>query len=98
MKEILLKYGIPEEIVYAIIILIKSAAIDSGLSINTEKTEYININQKNNIQMKSIYVSVINKGEYFKYLGSYIRSTKRDVNIRISKSYAALNRMNIIWK
>ena len=76
---------------------IESAAKEIGLSINTDKTEYININQNNNMQMKSICGSVINEVEYFKYLGSYIRSTKRDVNIRISKAWAALNSMNIIW-
>ena len=35
------------------------------------------------MKMKSICGSVIK--EDFKYLGSYIRSTKRDVNIRIAK-------------
>ena len=46
--------------------------------------------------MKSISGSIIN--EDFKYIGSYIRSTKRDVNIRIAKAWAALNSMNTIWK
>ena len=48
--------------------------------------------------MKSICGSIINEVEDFKYLGSYIRSTKRDVNIRIAKAWAALNSMNTIWK
>ena len=50
------------------------------------------------MQMKSICGSVINQVEYFKYLGSYIILTKRDVNIMIAKAWAALNSMNIIWK
>ena len=41
------------------------------------------------MQMKSIGGSVINQVEDLKYLGSYIRSTKRDVNIRIAKDWAA---------
>ena len=48
--------------------------------------------------MKSICGSIINEVEDFKYLGSYIRSTKSDVNIRIAKAWAALNSMNTIWK
>ena len=36
--------------------------------------------------------------EDFKYLGSYIGSTKRDGNIRIAKAWAAQNNMNGIWK
>ena len=48
--------------------------------------------------MKSIYGRVIHQVEDFKYLGSYIRSNKIYVNIRIDKAWAALNSMNIIWK
>ena len=48
--------------------------------------------------MKSICGSIINQVEYFKYLGSYIRSTKIDVNIRIAIARVALNIKNIIWK
>ena len=48
------------------------------------------------MQMKSICESVINQVEDFKYLGSYIRSTKRYFNIRIAKAWAALNSRNII--
>ena len=33
----------------------------------------------------------------FQYLGSYIRSTKRDINTMIAKAWAAVNSMNI-WK
>ena len=47
---------------------IESAAKEIGLCINTDKTDYININQNNNMQMKSIYGSVINQVEHFKYL------------------------------
>ena len=50
------------------------------------------------MQMKSICGIMINQVEDFKYLGSYIRSTKRYVNIRISKVWTSLNSMNIIWK
>ena len=36
--------------------------------------------------------------EDFKYLGSYSKSTDRDVNIRIAKAWSALNSMQSIWK
>ena len=42
------------------------------------------------MQMKSIYGSVINQVEDFKYLESYIRPITIYVNIRISKAWAAL--------
>ena len=81
-----------------LLLKIESAAKEIGLSINTDKTEYININQNNNMHMKSICGNVINQAEDFKYLGIYIRSTKRYVNISIAKAWAALHSMNIIWK
>ena len=40
-----------------------SAAKEIELCINTDKTEYININQNNNMKMKSICGSVINQVE-----------------------------------
>ena len=42
------------------------------------------------MQMKSICGSVINEVEDFKYIGSYIRKTKRDVNIRIAKDLGSI--------
>ena len=53
-----------------LLLKIESAAKEIGLCINTDKTEYININQNNNMQMKSICGSVINQVEDLKYLGS----------------------------
>ena len=32
------------------------------------------------------------------YLGSYISSTEKDLDIRLAKSWSALNAMNKIWK
>ena len=44
--------------------------------------------------MESICGNLIKRLEDFKYLGIYIKSTDRDVNIRI----AALNSMQSLWK
>ena len=48
--------------------------------------------------MESIGGNMIKQVEDFKYLGSYIESTDRDVNIKIAKVWAALNSMQSIWK
>ena len=34
----------------------------------------------------------------FKYLGSWIASTEKDLNIRIAKAWSALNKLEKIWK
>lgn len=41
---------------------------------------------------------VIKQVEDFKYLGSYIASTEHDVNIRLGKTWDALNELDKIWK
>ena len=48
--------------------------------------------------MESIVGNMIKREEDLKYLGSYINSTDRDVNIRIAKTWDALNSMQSIWK
>ena len=48
--------------------------------------------------MKSLNGKDHKKVSDFKYLGSYIQSTEKDMNIRLAKSWAALNNMNAIWK
>ena len=77
---------------------IESAAKHIGIFINAEKTEYININQKNKGQIKSNSVNPIKQINDFKYMGSYIDLTEQDMNIKIAKAWSALNSMNVIWK
>ena len=48
--------------------------------------------------MKSLNGKDIKKVSDFKYLVSYIQSSENDMNIRLDKSWAALNKMNAIWK
>ena len=68
------------------------------MNINAGKTEFISINQGENEKIKSLNGKDIKKVSDFKYLGSYIQSTEKDMNIRLAKSWAALNKMNAIWK
>ena len=49
-------------------------------------------------KMKSINGKDIKKVSDFKYLGGYIQSREKGINIRLSKIWAALNKMNAIWK
>ena len=46
--------------------------------------------------MESIGGNMIKQVEEFKYLGIYIKSADRDINIRISKAWVALNIMKSI--
>ena len=55
-------------------------------------------NTDNTNKIKSLNGNEINKVNDFKYLGSYISSTEKDLDIRLAKSWSALNAMNKIWK
>lgn len=77
---------------------IEQQAMVIGLYVNTAKTEYICLNQDISAGMKSLNGDEVKHVNDFKYLGSYISSTENDVNIRLGKSWAALNKMNNIWK
>ena len=72
-----------------------------GLSINTEKTQYMKLNQNSDsddITINSINGKIIAKEEHFNYLGSCIGSTEKNIQIRIAKALSALNSMQEIWK
>ena len=77
---------------------IEKAANEIGLSINTENTKFILINQEINEVIKSLNGKYIKEVSEFKYIGSYIQLTKKYIIIRLAKSWAALNEMNSIWK
>ena len=63
-----------------------------SLYIYAGKTEFISINQGENEKIKSLNGKDIKKVSDFKYLGSYIQSTEKYMNIRLAKSWAALNK------
>ena len=78
---------------------IKETADDIGLKINSDKTEYMRLNlNSDDGNMKSKNGNIIKQVENFKYLGSYIGSTEKDIEILIAKAWSALNSMHTIWK
>ena len=76
-------------------ILEKSAAF-IGLHVNATKTEYMCYNQDGAIE--TLNKTLLKKDDDFVYLGSNIASIEKDVLIRISKAWSALDRLRTIWK
>ncbi len=69
------------------------------MATQTSKTEYIIINIENNsFEIRDLNGNLLKVVEDFKYLGSYIASTERDIEIRIGKAWGALNQLDKIWK
>ena len=76
--------------------LLEEAAANIGLSVNADKTEFISYNELGTMQTASGIP--LDKVDDFKYLGSNIASTDKDIKIKIGKAWSALTNMNAIWK
>ena len=67
-----------------------------GLHVNATKTEYICYNQ--NGLIATLNKTPLKKVDNFVYLGSNITATEKDVLIRISEAWSALDQLRTIWK
>ena len=78
---------------------LESAAATVGLFMNEKKTEYMCYNQSDQAPpLRSQTGKDLKRVKDFIYLGSWINTTERDLSVRIAKSWAASNKMDIIWK
>ena len=69
-----------------------------GLQLNAKKTEVMtfNINEKAKITTKNGTILAVK--EDFKYLGSYISSTEKDIRVRKANAWRALHDLKHIWQ
>ena len=81
-----------------LLLQLQSAAIQIGLHINESKTEYIALNQNTKKDIKTQSGKALGSVDNFLYLGSWVMSCEQDINTRIAKAWAALNKLNKIWK
>ena len=65
---------------------------------NPKKTKVMMFNQKDDQEIKTIDGSVLEVVNEFTYLGSLVSSTEVDIQIRMNLSWAALNKLNNIWR
>ena len=75
---------------------LEQAAASIGLHVNAHKTEYMCYNQTGDIStLDGTPLKLVDK---FTYLGSSVSSTEKDIGTRLTKAWAAINRLSIIWK
>ena len=75
---------------------LKRAAAGIGLQVNAHKTEYMCYNQTGDISTRDgTPLKLVDK---FIYLGSNVSSTEKDIDTRLTKAWAAIDRLSIIWK
>ena len=75
---------------------LERAAAGIGLYVNAHKTEYICDNQTGDIStLEGTPLKLVDK---FTYLGSSVESTEKDIEMRLTKAWTAINRLSIILK
>ena len=75
---------------------VEMAAKLIGLHINEKKTQYMTFNQ-NPSKLTTINKKCIKLTNDFPYLGSWIYSNEKDIDVRIGKAWVALQKLNTIW-
>ena len=74
----------------------EQAARGIDLYVNSDKNESMCFKQDGTIS--TLNGKHLKLGDQFKYLGSYISSTERDINIHIGKMWITVHRLLMIWK
>ena len=74
-------------------------ALSVGLRINRKKTEYmlVGLKEPRPDNQLSISEGKIEKAEDFKYLGGWVKSSEKDVNVRIALAFDAINKLKNVW-
>ena len=75
---------------------LERAAAGIGLHGNAHKTEFMCFNQKGDIS--TLDGTSLNLVDKFTYLGSSVSWTEKDIDTRLTKAWAAIDRLSIIWK
>ena len=76
--------------------ILEQSAAFIRLHVNAVKTEYMCYNQDGPIE--TLNKTPLKKVDDFVYLGSNITATEKDVLIRISEAWSALDQLRTIWK
>ena len=79
---------------------VESAAKEIGLTINSQETEYMSFNnpQGNLVDTSGAPLSQVTDFQYLGSIISWVESTKKDVEVRIAKAWAACSKLNNMWQ
>ena len=75
---------------------LERASSGIGLHVNAYKAEYMCFNKTGDVStLEGTSMKLVEK---FTYLGSSVSSTEKDIDIRLSKAWTAIDKLSIIWK
>ena len=75
---------------------LERAAAGIGFHVNTHKTEYMRFNQKG--ELSTLNSSSLKQVDKFTYQGSSVSSTETDIDTRLAKAWAAIDRLSVTRK
>ena len=76
--------------------MIEGAIAGIGLHVNANKTEFMCFNLAGHIStLEENSLKLVDK---FTYRGSSVSSTEKDIDMRLTKVWKALDKLSIIWK
>ena len=73
---------------------LEQAAAGLGLHVNAHKTEYMCFNQTGDIS--TLDGTSLKLVDTFTYLGSSVSSTERDIDMRLTKTWTAIDKLSVI--
>ena len=74
---------------------LERAAAGIGLHVNAHKMEYMCFNQTGISTLNGSALKLVDK---FTYPGSNVSSTETDIDTRLTKAWAAIDKLSVIWK
>jgi len=76
---------------------LEDAARTVGLTINSSKTKVMTFNQPREVNLLTREGKKLDIVSEFKYLGSRMSSTEKDITARIQQAWRAMHKLNNIW-
>ena len=70
---------------------------EAGIDPELKKDSVVPFNISGNAELTTLSGEVVGVKEDFKYLGSYISSTGKDIDMRKAQAWRALHKLNNIW-
>ena len=77
---------------------VENAALRVGLHMNAKKTKCMVFNQQDEITITTASGAILDVVEDFKYLGSWMQSSMKDIKTRKAQAWIACNKLSKIWK
>ena len=81
-----------------LLLSVEKECMKVGLQLNAKKTEVMKFNINEDVRITTLNGSALAIKDDFKYLGSYISSTEKDIQVRKAQAWRALHNLKKLWQ